>query len=60
LLKKVVSARRKPAREFTHREKAFEMVVKSILLRYEAYFYKLVSTKLIIAFIHYENIKESD
>jgi len=46
--------------EFTHRQRASEKVVKSIPPRYEAYWYKLVSTRLIISFIHYESIKEFD
>lgn len=51
---------RKPAIEFTHRQRASEKVVKSIPPLYGAYLYKLVSTRLIIAFIHYESIKEFD
>jgi hypothetical protein len=38
--------------------KDLQKLSKSILPRYEAYIFNLVSARLIIAFIHYENINE--
>jgi hypothetical protein len=40
--------------------KDLQRLSKSILLHYEAYIFNLVSPRLIIAFIYYENINESD